>query len=99
QEYLKTVAVASNDHRDIIVLQTEAKRLGMYLMGQAFFSAQLMKRVHPPSVGSVALVAPDHDVVRPLVRGYEGMRVVACPPEVCPLRHRRTIGQAVEQTE
>jgi hypothetical protein len=28
--------------RDVIVIQTKASRLGMYLMGQAFFSAQLI---------------------------------------------------------
>jgi hypothetical protein len=34
----------SLESKDIIVVQTKASRLGMYLMGQAFFSAQLMQR-------------------------------------------------------
>ncbi len=72
----------SVEGRDIIVVQTKAKRLGMYLMGQAFFSAQLMKRFGPRSVESVALVAQDDDVLRPLFEQYEGMRVVVCPQEV-----------------
>lgn len=72
----------SVEDRDIVVVQTKAERLGMYLMGQAFFSAQLMKRFRPRSVASVALVAQDDDVLRPLFEQYEGMRVVVCPPEV-----------------
>jgi hypothetical protein len=32
----------SCEGKDIIVAQTKASRLGMYLMGQAFFSAQLI---------------------------------------------------------
>src|SRR5947208_16901900 len=39
---------------DIIVVQAKFRRLGMYLMGQAFFSAQLMQRFRPRSVESVA---------------------------------------------
>jgi hypothetical protein len=68
--------------RDIVVVQTKAQRLGMYLMGQAFFSAQLMKPFRPRSVESVALVAQDDAVLRPLFEQYDGMRVVVCPPEV-----------------
>ena len=45
--------------QDIIVVQAKASRLGMYLMGQAFFSAQLMRAFEPRSVESVALVLRD----------------------------------------
>ncbi len=62
--------------KDIIVVQTKAERLGMYLMGQVFFSAQLMKRFRPRSIESVALVAQDDAVLRPLLERYKGMRVV-----------------------
>jgi hypothetical protein len=57
----------------------------MYLMGQAFFSAQLMQAFKPRSVESVALVTKDDSVLRPLFVTYEGMRVVACP-SACHLR-------------
>jgi hypothetical protein len=66
-----------------VVLQTKNERLGMYLMGQAFFSAQLMQRFRPRSVESVALVAQDDDVLRPLFEQYAGMRVVVYPLEAC----------------
>jgi hypothetical protein len=68
--------------KDVIVVQTKAERLGMYLMGQVFFSAQLMLRFRPRSVESVALVAQDDDVLRPLLEQYPEMRVVVCPRAV-----------------
>jgi hypothetical protein len=75
-------AEVSIQGKDIVIVQTKARRLGMYLLGQAFFSAQLMHRFHPRSVESVALVTQDDDVLRPLFEQYQGMRVVVCPREV-----------------
>ena len=82
----------SLEGRDLIVVQTDAGRLGMYVMGQAFFSAQLMQRFKPRSVESVALVAQDDAVLRPLFEQYPGMRVVVCPPEVSGLTSGTTGG-------
>ena len=65
--------------QDVIVIQTKASRLGMYLMGQAFFSAQLIHRFHPRSVVSVALCRQDDAVLRPLFEQYTDMKVVVCP--------------------
>jgi hypothetical protein len=62
--------------RDIVVVQTKASRLGMYLLGQAFFSAHLMRRFKPRSIESIALVTEDDAVLRPLFERYKGMRVV-----------------------
>lgn len=72
----------SLEDQDIIVVQAKASRLGMYLMGQAFFSAQLMQSFSPRSVESVALVLRDDEVLRPLFEQYAGMRVVVCPAAV-----------------
>lgn len=74
------------EDRDIVVVQTKASRLGMYLMGQAFFSAQLMLRYKPRSVVSVALCSQDDSELHPLFEQYANMRVV-----VCPLREDRTM--------
>lgn len=65
--------------KDIIVVQTKASRLGMYLMGQAFFSALLIQRYQPRSVVSVALCSQDDAVLRPLLEQYPNMQVVVCP--------------------
>lgn len=65
--------------RDIIVVQTKASRLGMYLMGQALFSARLMERFGPRSIRSVALCARDDAELRPLLEVYPGLSVVVAP--------------------
>jgi hypothetical protein len=75
--------------KDIVVVQAKAKRLGMYLMGQAFFSAELLKRFNPRSIESVAIVTKDDAVLRPIFEKYEGMRVVVCPPEIAALTGQR----------
>ena len=41
--------------KDIIVVQTKSNRLGMYLMGQAYFSKQIMQRFKPSSIRTVAI--------------------------------------------
>lgn len=43
------------DGKDIIVIQTKKDRLGMYLMGQAYFSREIMKRFQPRSIRTVAI--------------------------------------------
>jgi len=52
--------------RNIIVIQTKASRLGMYLMGQALFSAELMKPFNPRSIRTVAICTRDDSVLRPI---------------------------------
>ncbi|MCA1716187.1 MAG: hypothetical protein LC781_04755 [Actinobacteria bacterium] len=66
--------------KDVVVVQTKAGRLGMYLMDQAFFSAQLIRAFGPSSVTSVALCNRDDSVLRPLFEQYPDMQVVVCPP-------------------
>ena len=62
--------------RDVIVVQTKAKRLGMYLMGQCLFSRDLVLQLGAKSVISIALCTKDDLVLRPLLEAYEGCEVV-----------------------
>jgi len=62
--------------RDVIAIQTKASRLGMYLMGQCVFSLELVKRLNPRSVRSVALCTADDSVMRPMLEAIEGCEVV-----------------------
>lgn len=66
---------------DIILVQTKTGRLGMYLMGQAYFSAKLVERFKPRSIVSVALVMQDDSVLRPLLEAHPNMKVVVCPAD------------------
>jgi hypothetical protein len=61
----------SLDGHDIVIVQTKALRLGMYLLGQAFFSRELIKdRFAPRSVRTVALCAIDDAVLRPIAERF-----------------------------
>jgi hypothetical protein len=64
--------------QDVIVVQAKRGRLGMYLMGQAFFSAELMKRFNPRSIRSVALCEAHDSVLSPLLKKH-GIEIVIYP--------------------
>jgi hypothetical protein len=66
--------------RDVIVVQTKARRLGMSLMGQALFSLHLVKALGPRSVISVALCTADDDMLRPLLESHEDCFVEVYSP-------------------
>ena len=54
--------------KDIVVVQTKASWLGMYLMGQAVFSPKLMERFMPSSIRSVAICIRSDEVLEPLLK-------------------------------
>ena len=64
--------------KDIVVVQTKASRLGMYLLGQAVFSRRLMEPFKPSSIRSVALCTKGDAVLEPLAKEY-GIEVVVVP--------------------
>ncbi len=57
--------------KDVIVLQTKANRLGMYLMGQAFFSRELVKAFKPNSIRTVAICAQDDSKMHALCDEFQ----------------------------
>ena len=61
---------------DIIIVQAKDNRLGMYLMGQAVFSVELMRKFNPKSIRSIALCTKDCSVLRPLLDKYPEVEVV-----------------------
>ena len=63
------------ENREIVVIQTKAHRLGMYLMGQALFSRHLMMPFRPRSVETVAICTKGDAVMEPLAAAY-GIKVV-----------------------
>ena len=63
------------ENREIVVIQTKAYRLGMYLLGQALFSRHLMMPFRPRSVNTVAICTKGDAVLEPLAMGY-GIKVV-----------------------
>ena len=64
---------------DIICVQAKTGTLGMYLMGQALFSPELLQRFKPKKVTSVALCTKDDNVLRPLLERYNIQVVIITP--------------------
>lgn len=68
--------------KDVLVIQSKNKQLGMYLMGQALFSRELILKKKPKSVRSVAVCRKDDEVMRELLLAHPDIEVVICPAEV-----------------
>ena len=64
--------------KEVIVVQTKAKRLGMYLMGQAFFSAELVRRLGAKTVRTVAVCKETDALMEELCEKF-GIEVVVAP--------------------
>ena len=73
---------ANLEGEDVVVVQTKNTRLGMSLMGQTLFSAELVKPFKPRSIRSVALCREADLVLQPLLEAYSGCEVVVCPASV-----------------
>lgn len=69
------------DGQDVIVVQAKTGRLGMHLLGQAFFSKLLCERLGAASVKSVALCEREDAVLGPIFERYEDCEVVVLPRE------------------
>lgn len=61
--------------KDIICIQTKRGRVGMYLMGQAFFSVELLRLFKPKSIRSVLICGKDDVILRPICE-KSGIEVV-----------------------
>jgi len=68
--------------KDVVVIQSKNKRLGMYLMGQVVFSRELLLKKGAKSVRSVAVCRKDDKVMRELLEAYPDIEVAFCPAEV-----------------
>lgn len=67
------------DGRDVVIVQTKASRLGMYLLGQAYFSKHLVERYFKPrSVRTVAVCTATDAVLLPIAVEH-GVEVVVLP--------------------
>lgn len=64
--------------RELIAIQTKSTRLGMYLMGQAYFTREILKRFNPKSIKSVAICGKGDAEMEALCK-KENIEVVIIP--------------------
>ena len=70
------------DGKDVIVVQCKTGRLGMHLMGQAYFSMHLIERHNPASIQSVALCEKRDAVLAPIFESLPNCEVVVLGDDV-----------------
>ncbi|OJJ23611.1 hypothetical protein BKI52_04410 [marine bacterium AO1-C] len=56
--------------KDVVVIQTKAHRIGMYLLGQAYFSKLLVEKHQPRSVKSVAICKSNDTAMAELAEAH-----------------------------
>ncbi|NJN42451.1 MAG: hypothetical protein HC811_09750 [Flammeovirgaceae bacterium] len=57
--------------KDVIIIQTKARRLGMYLLGQAYFSKFLIEKHNPRSIKCVAICGRNDSLMSELAYNHE----------------------------
>jgi hypothetical protein len=57
--------------KDVIVIQTKSGRIGMYLLGQAYFSKLLIARHNPRSIKCVAICGKTDSMMEELARKHD----------------------------
>jgi len=57
--------------KDVIIIQTKGARIGMYLLGQAFFSKFLIEKFKPRSIKIVAICSKYDDVTGQLAKEHD----------------------------
>jgi len=67
----------------VIAVQAKDRRLGMGLLGQALFSARLLRKFEPASIESVALCRVVDRALADLMCEFPEVKVVLCPKEIC----------------
>lgn len=64
--------------KDVIVIQTKSGRLGMYLLGQAYFSKALIRQHNPKSIRVVAICGKS-DLAMEELALQENIEVIVIP--------------------
>jgi len=68
--------------KDVVVIQSKNRRLGMYLMGQVIFSRELILEKGAKSVKSVAVCRKEDKVMRRLLLKHPDVEIHLCPGEI-----------------
>ena len=67
-------------NRDVICIQTKKDRIGMHLLGQAYFSPFLLEQYHPKSIKSVAVCGKSDAEMERLADSHK-VEVIVFPDE------------------
>ena len=57
--------------KDVVVIQTKSGKLGLYLLGQAYFSKLLIERHEPRSIRVVAICGKSDAIMEELAKSHD----------------------------
>ena len=70
---------------DLICVQTKKRRVGMYLLGQAFFSMKLLEMKKPRSVVSIALCTQTDSYMEKVIEDIPNLKIQVINPDTLEL--------------
>jgi hypothetical protein len=70
--------------KDVISVQTKSGRIGMYLLGQAYFSRFLLEKFEPKSIRSVAICGKEDAIMQELAERH-GVEIIVIQDEEKPI--------------
>ena len=74
-------------NKDVIVIQTKKGRIGMYLLGQAYFSRFLIEKHKPKSIRSIAICSRNDSVMAELAKKHN-VEIVEIPENLKPSENK-----------
>jgi hypothetical protein len=70
---------------DVICVQTKSRRVGMYLLGQAFFSMKLLEMKNPKSILSIALCTQTDSYMEKIIEDIPNLKIQVINPDTLEL--------------
>ena len=70
---------------DLICVQTKKSRVGMYLLGQAFFSMKLLELKKPNSIVSIALCTKTDSYMEKIIEDIPNLKIQVINPDTLEL--------------
>lgn len=67
--------------KDIISIQTQKGRIGMYHLGQAFFTMKLLELKNPKSIESIALCTETDEMMEKIIENIPNLRIQVINPD------------------
>jgi len=70
---------------DLICVQTKNRRVGMHLLGQAFFSMKLLEMKNPKSILSIALCTQTDSYMEKIIEDIPNLKIQVINPDTLEL--------------
>ena len=84
-KFEKLIAYEDNgidlEGKDLISIQTQKGRIGMYHLGQAFFTMKLLELKNPKNIQSIAICTKSDSYMEKIIQDIPNLHIVVINPE------------------